>query len=768
MKKQNLFAILILLFVFAACKKDSEPDLIAPVSKTSELQVPQNFNWKTTRNLILNVVSQGSQLFDVISVYTSNPYNGEKPFIKGSAKTGLPFNSTISIPTSVTELYVVKNSADGSSDVQKVSALQETVNVVFVKTKSGTPKSIPYQTNNGPGTSANVIITQASGTITVTGGQTYIINNNFNGDIQWQHWSNGGTVKVNSNATITSSYMGNNCKIEVLPNAKLTVNNNIDVNGTAQFIVYTNAEALVNSINLGGTSASITNYGTFTVSLWNGAITGAVSNYAYFKSYQNVTTNSSTSPTAQLINNGDWVFENDFQANKKITNYNNIHVKGNFTCNSIDLDNRCKILVDNNMSINNVTLTSEPATGTSIIVGNKFFGNNNALVKLRDGSLLLTKDMEYYGTIQGDGNTTSSVKVTGNFVNMWGSTILSKIEISGTSATAPAGMSLQGGQASYTSIANATNYIPASDCNPGVGFIAIVDTDNDGVADSQDDYPNDATKAYNNYYPGANTYGTIMFEDLWPAMGDYDFNDMVVNYKINQITNAANKAVEINASYKIKAVGGTISNGFGIQFDGLNPNQIQLVTGTQLSSGSAVSVANNGVENGQDKAVVILYDKTSHLISQSGSFVNTELNKPRINAYTFNVVIKFTSAIDPSLLGTAPYNFFMFRTANRGHEIHAKNNLPTSLANLQTLGTVNDASNPSISQYYRTASNLPWAISVPVEIDYPSEKNDIVTAFTYFASWAQSGGATKSNWYSDLSGYRNNSLIYHYNANQLK
>ena len=185
------------------------------------------------------------------------------------------------------------------------------------------------------GTSANVIITQASGTITVTGGQTYIINNNFNGDIQWQHWSNGGTVKVNSNATITSSYMGNNCKIEVLPNAKLTVNNNIDVNGTAQFIVYTNAEALVNSINLGGTSASITNYGTFTVSLWNGAITGAVSNYAYFKSYHNVTTNASSSPTAQLINNGDWVFENDFQANKKITNYNNIHVKGNFTCNSI-------------------------------------------------------------------------------------------------------------------------------------------------------------------------------------------------------------------------------------------------------------------------------------------------------------------------------------------------------------------------------------------------------------------------------------------------
>jgi LruC domain-containing protein len=764
MKKQNLFALLIILFVFAACKKDSEPDLIATVSKTTELQVPQNFNWKTTRDLTLNVVSQGSQLFDVISVYTSNPYNGDKAFIKGSAKTGLPFNTTISIPTTVTELYVVKTSADGSTDMQKVSALQQTINVVFSKTKSSSPKSIPYQTNNGPGTSANVIITQTSGTITITGGQTYIMNNNFTGNINWEPWNNGGTLKINNNVTFTSGELGNNCKIQVLPNAKLTVNNTIQMYGTSSMYVYTNGEAIIDIMKSNQSSVQYVNYGSFKVTTWSGAINGSIENYAYFKTTQNTTTSTS----ASITNYGDLIFDNNFETNKPLINYNTLHVKGNFIANGINLENQCKILVDNNMSINATSLISEPATGTSIIVGNKFFGSSSALVKLRDGSLLLTKDMEYYGTIQGDGNNTSSVKVTGSFVNMWGSTIKSKIEISGTSSTAPAGMTLQGGQATYTSNAAATNFIPASECNPGIGFVAIVDADNDGVADAQDDYPNDATKAYNNYYPGANTYGTIMFEDLWPAMGDYDFNDMVVNYKVNQITNAANKAVEINASYKIKAVGGTISNGFGIQFDGLNPNQIQLVTGTQLSSGSAVSVANNGVENGQNKAVVILYDKTSHLISQSGSFVNTEINKPRINAYTFNVVIKFTSAIDPSLLGTAPYNYFMFRTTNRGHEVHAKNNQPTSLANLQTLGTVNDASNPATSQYYKTATNLPWAISVPVEIDYPSEKNDIVTAFTYFASWAQSGGVTKSDWYSDMSGYRNNSLIYHYNASPVK
>ena len=30
-----------------------------------------------------------------------------------------------------------------------------------------------------------------------------------------------------------------------------------------------------------------------------------------------------------------------------------------------------------------------------------------------------------------------------------------------------------------------------------------------------------------------NGWGTLMFEDLWPAYGDFDFNDFVVNYKIS-------------------------------------------------------------------------------------------------------------------------------------------------------------------------------------------------------------------------------------------
>ena len=779
MKNKNLFTLLIIILVFVSCKKDVEPEpLPTVVNKTTDLKVPQSFNWKSTRDITLNVTSQSSQLFDVISVFTTNPYSGIKPIIKGSSKQGSPFNSLFNIPTAITELYIVKTSADGSSDMKKVSALQSTVNVVFSNTKSSSPKSIPYEVNNGPGTSTDYTITQTSGKITIAKDKTYIINGttSFSGEIEWPSGnssSQNSSLKIAGNVTLYLSKkitMYNNCKIEVLPNGKLTIYSKIiETNYNASINVYTGGELMIGSssgLGINTPASKLVNYGTTTISTLGSSINGFVENYAYLHFLPSTTTSSSSS----FINKGDMIFDNNFELNKDILNTNLLHVKGSLEANSIDIDNRCKILVENDFTLNSSQIFSLPVGGTSIIVGDIFKGNSSSIIKLNEGSMILTSKMEFNSgnTVEGIGTAKSTVKVTGTFNNMWGSILKSNVEMIGTSSTAPAGMVLQSG-AIYNSIANATNYIPSSDCSPGAGFIPILDADNDGVVDSQDDYPNDINKAYNNYVPGANTYGTIMFEDLWPSKGDFDFNDMIVNYKINQITNAANKVVEIAASYKIKAIGGAISNGFGIRFDGLNSNQIQSVTGTQLSLGNQISVAANGTENGQDKAVVILFDKSSHLIYPQGTaFVNTVPANPTINAYVFNVLITLNSPVDASLLGTAPYNYFIFRTNTRGHEIHSLNKAPTSLANTALFSTIDDISNIGTAQYYKTSTNLPWAIDVPSEIDYPSEKNDIVTVFSNFADWAQSGGSIKSDWYSDLSGYRNNSLIFHYTPNGTK
>ncbi len=55
----------------------------------------------------------------------------------------------------------------------------------------------------------------------------------------------------------------------------------------------------------------------------------------------------------------------------------------------------------------------------------------------------------------------------------------------------------------------------------------------DGVPNDEDDYPEDPTRAFNSY-----DTASVAFEDLWPAMGDYDFNDLVLGCTYKIVTNA--------------------------------------------------------------------------------------------------------------------------------------------------------------------------------------------------------------------------------------
>jgi hypothetical protein len=104
----------------------------------------------------------------------------------------------------------------------------------------------------------------------------------------------------------------------------------------------------------------------------------------------------------------------------------------------------------------------------------------------------------------------------------------------------------------------------------------VTDQDADGVPDNTDDYPDNPLLAHNNYYPGKTTYGSLAFEDLWPNRGDYDFNDLVISYRFNQITNANNKAVKIEATLITEAMGAMLQNGIGFQL-GCPTNKVSSV-----------------------------------------------------------------------------------------------------------------------------------------------------------------------------------------------
>jgi LruC domain-containing protein len=276
-----------------------------------------------------------------------------------------------------------------------------------------------------------------------------------------------------------------------------------------------------------------------------------------------------------------------------------------------------------------------------------------------------------------------------------------------------------------------------------------------------DAFPTDPTRAYINYFPAEKTYGTLAYEDQWPTTGDYDLNDLVVNYHYKIISNAQNNIVEFYADYVPIAAGATYFNGFGVSFP-FNSAVVKTVSGQSLNN-NYIKLNANGTEASQTNAVIIPFDNHSNLIRNpgNGAILNTDMAKAKMTGDTAHIYLQFVNPISKASFGNAPFNPFAISNQRRNHEVHLPGNLPTDLADKSLLGALQDGSNISSNIYYVTKDNHPWALSFLNGFSYPIEGVDISKAYLHFLDWANSGGTIYTDWYSNTgSGYRNTSNIY--------
>ncbi|MCC8424715.1 LruC domain-containing protein [Mucilaginibacter sp. UR6-11] len=288
------------------------------------------------------------------------------------------------------------------------------------------------------------------------------------------------------------------------------------------------------------------------------------------------------------------------------------------------------------------------------------------------------------------------------------------------------------------------------------------DTDGDGVQDEQDAFPNDATKAYINYYPSKDTYANIAFEDNWPKKGDLDLNDMVVQYRYSFVSNAKNQVVSMTGDYAVAAAGASFKNGFGVQLP-VAASAVQSVSGYKLSAGSYITLASNGVEAGQSKAVIVPFDNHDLMVHNFdyAFFINTLNSKEKVTGQTASVTVNFTSPVDASTLKVSAFNPFLISNLRRGYEVHLPGFAPTDKADSKLFGTDDDKTSVATGKYYLSADNQPWAINFTDSFIYPIETANINQAYLHFADWARSGGTSYTDWYSSTAaGYRNTSNLY--------
>ena len=241
--------------------------------------------------------------------------------------------------------------------------------------------------------------------------------------------------------------------------------------------------------------------------------------------------------------------------------------------------------------------------------------------------------------------------------------------------------------------------------------------------------------------------GTLAFEDNWPYLGDYDFNDLVIGFRYAIRYNSDNNALGIKAQYVLKASGATYRNGFGVEFPFLS-SLVLSATGSLVKNNEIVTLGSNGCEIGQTKAVIIPFDDAYSAMNTTSMF-NTYSNIPSASIDTININLTFKRPLLKSELGVVPFNPFIIINRVRGREAHLAGYTPTEKADTKYFKSGFDNTDPSKGIYYKSTSNLPWALAFGDKFNYPAEIKAINAAYPNFTIWAQSNGISNTSWYKD-------------------
>lgn len=682
MNKKVLSLIFSLAVFTAACKKDNTT---AGVDKTdgTNLVVPGSFGWQTMKDVNLRIEISDKRFEDqmhVVGVYLADPSFGTQASSKGTATLTSPFNTRISIPTSINEVFLVVTSPDGVSTTKTVALTSGNKSYTYRDVASTSSlgntagvTAVVEPTCGAETTSPNININKSTDIICFKSTNDVTINVTAN---------NGGTLKLTApGKTITlGNFNHTNLKLFISSGTTVKFNNDLNIS---------KGETLVN----------------------NGVLSGHKINLS-----------------GVLINNKDLATtEFTINAGGELVNYCSAKVSGMFIAN--EMVNNYKLITAGTTKVN--------ATGVINMYNGAMFQTNifssmDGIVR-GIGSVSLFKTMtstespvynnkgQFTGALQYCG--TKELNDNQNKINHF---------FDGASQSCAA-------------------FIVKDDCNNiGNGTIAPKpDTDKDGVIDSCDDYPNDPTKAFNNYSCNYENGGsTIAFEDNWPAQGDYDMNDVVLTYKHMAVTNAKNIIVRVEGEYKLLASGGNNRNGVGVMFS--------------LPKGDAKNfISSNKIlpEDRQDSLVVILFKDTRAAQQHWNTIPGDASSEAVKTTFSFDV----TNGPNLKTIGIGGYNPFIWNNSSasgRGHETHLRGKNPTKLANQALFNTKDDAS--TAGKYYSTSNNYPWALELPIaDFKYPTELSNIKDAYLKYADWATSGGTKSLDWYKNTSsGYRDNSKIY--------
>ena len=753
-KISTILFFFIPFLIISGCKKDYyDPNYVAPSLFTG---VPDDFDWSTISsiNLTVNVNDEyNGEYYYIVDVFDSNPILNPNATLlaKGIAKKEEAYTSEINFPQALETIYISQTAPNGLKVIQERTIDAKEITIDFsgkssataLKSKANNARSATAPTYQGARTGAsNIDLTAPSQTL--TSGESYVITGGtYSGKIVF---SGGQTttlfVEGEWNVPSNQDNFQNGLEIVVLNGGKISFSSTSQtINGYNRVNLFIIAGGAFNSekkninINFTNTEGNIYDAGEFYLNQMK--LNGG-------KFYNN-------SSTVNIV---------EFSQTGTIENH------GVLTLGAINASNGS--IIDNFCNIN--------VTGNITTAGSTFYLHNSTILSCVNFNSSGTEvDMEAYSLFD--------VTNTATF-NSWASTVngpgiydygmyyyssdFALVRFKKTVCSSSANVIFKGNVELECSTYSTNGkgvyvYSPSHMVSYGNPSVLIPESECTGKGSyPQGTTPTDPTFPIE--VPTSSIY-SYAIEDFWPAYGDYDMNDLVVESYTTYRINKRNWVTSMTINAKIMAVGATKELGAAFQLDRIPASSITNISvETDLPNnrlnGTVFTIGPVGIETEQTKAVIPLFDEAHHFLLDSASdiyeILNTSEGVKYITPKEVTITIYFKSnTISSTDIAVKYLNFFVVtdaKTKNR-KEVHLAGYAPTDKA-IKSLfggGTNNIPSNNDLSLngvFYRGTDNLIWGLIIPGSFNYPLAGKSILKAYPKFKSWATSGGTTSQDWYN--------------------
>lgn len=244
------------------------------------------------------------------------------------------------------------------------------------------------------------------------------------------------------------------------------------------------------------------------------------------------------------------------------------------------------------------------------------------------------------------------------------------------------------------------------------------------------------------YFPSNDNFYVVTYEDHYPNKGDYDFNDLVVGYRVG-LGLVYNESLQQNEVTSIVATGYMIARGASFTHDWY----LHIPTNTPVSGNALKNLfIENSTEqvggypqaetvNGQIDLQVL--KNTKQMMSVAGStFVNTVSGQSLVYGKKFSFSLNLNTPILLSEFGQPPYDPYL-HVIPTNYEIHLSGN--------QT--RLNGSANSPSDTEFKDSNGFPYALVFPDDWYPPLEGVDIGTAYTDFLNYTLTPSLGNESWY---------------------